>query len=77
MKLYQVSLNADFGDADGRSYWTGSKTDVPKLRKRLVDECHDDRKRHECVMIEVELNPTKAGILDMLNEHATRGQVRN
>lgn len=77
MRLYQVSLDADFGDADGRCYWTARKADLPALRRRLVDECGDPAAGSGNVHVEIiDVHPTRDGLLDMLAKHANRGAGR-
>lgn len=76
MRLYLVSLDADFGDADGRSAWTADKSEIPALCRQLIASCFDPETRTQCAVDTVEFEPTRAGILEMLNRHATRGQAR-
>lgn len=78
MRLYKVSLDGDFGDADGRSYWTASKAGIAKLRKRLVQECNDPSRGRGSVVVEtLDLGSRKGDLLEFLNTHADRGESRN
>ena len=70
MRLYKVSMNGDFGDADGRSYWTARKSEIGTLRRRLKDECNDPETRGMGGVETVDSPVTKDGILSMLNRFA-------
>jgi hypothetical protein len=72
MRIYKVSLDADFGDADGRAAWTRRKADIPKLKRELT-EATGDCGWPDPEVETIEFEPTVAGILAMLNRHATRG----
>ncbi len=72
MKLYKVSLDADFGDGDSRAVWTSRKSDIPTLKKELTDAAHLGAWPEPSVD-EVAFHPTIQGILSMLNQFASRG----
>ena len=76
MRLYLVNLDADFGDADGRSAWTADKAEISTIERQLINACFDSETRTSCTVDTVDFDPTQAGILEMLNRYATRGQPR-
>jgi hypothetical protein len=72
MRIYKVSMEGDFGRHAGIAKWTSRKSDVPRLRREIREECFDPDGRSD-VIEGIEFRPTKAGIIAMLNTFARRG----
>lgn len=73
MKLYKIKMNGDFGDSDGRSMWASSKRQAQKLWHSVRADCLDGASQPDPEIIEVNFEPTRTGLLEMLNKHADRG----
>ena len=72
-RIYKISMDGDFGDADSRAAWTVRKADIPRLKRQIREACHNHDGRAAGRVEEIEFSLTKAGVIALLNAAATRG----